>query len=157
MADAAQPQSVAAAAKGPPAPLRLLAEDEEDLAILAAALQDAIVRVGDIEWEPHGRRLTVELCRFCWEADDGRRVRAGLQLGGVLRLRERGLPRDVPEAMLDLLTLEFQPGEAPGGALTLRFAGGGDLRAEVECVDVALADFSAAWAARRRPRHAVDA
>lgn len=139
-------------------PLRLLAEDDEDLAILSAALQDAIVRVGDVSWEPGGRRLTLELCRYCWESvEGGKRVRAGLQLGGVLRVRARDLPQDVPDAMLELLTLDFAPGEAPGGTLWLRFAGGGDLRAEVECVDVALADLTPAWTARRTPRHTVDA
>jgi hypothetical protein len=33
------------------------------------------------------------------------------------------------------------------------FAGGGDLRCEVECIDAALADVSGAWPARGTPEH----
>ena len=55
--------------------------------------------------------------------------------------------------MIELLTIEFEPGEAPGGVVVLSFAGGGDLRLEVECVDVALADVSEPWPVRRKPAH----
>lgn len=143
---------------GGPAPLRLLAQDAEDLQVISAALQDAVMRVGDVSWEPQGRRLTVALNRFCWECGEGgRRVRAGFQLGGVLRVRARDLPRDVPDATLELLAVHFIEDEPPGGSLLFQFAGGGDLRADVECVDAALADLCEAWETPRTPRHAVDA
>ena len=38
-------------------PLRLLAEDADDLAVISAALQDAVALVGDLEWDPRGRRF----------------------------------------------------------------------------------------------------
>jgi hypothetical protein len=136
--------------------LRLLAEDADDLRVISAALQDAVTKVGDVHWEPKARRLTVEFNRFRWETADngpGERVRAGLQLGGVLSVQARRLPRGAKGAVLELLALSFQPGEAPGGAVVFEFAGGGDLKAEVECVDAVLADVSEAWPARRSPRH----
>jgi len=135
--------------------LRLLAEDADDLAVISAALQDAVAKVGDIGWEPAGRRLTVGFNRFRWEAEGGRgeRVRTGLQLGGVLGIRSLKLRRDARDAVLELLSLGFEPGEAPGGEIVFTFAGGGELRASVECVDVALADVSAPWPTPRRPAH----
>jgi hypothetical protein len=136
-------------------PLRLLAEDEEDLATIAAALQDAVGRVGDIRFEPGSRTLTLALNRFRWEAGGGRgeRVRAALQLGGVLSVKARKLRQDAPEAVLNLLDIRFEAGEAPGGAVAFVFAGGGDLRCEVECIDAALADVSGVWPAKRKPEH----
>lgn len=135
--------------------LRLLAEDAEDLAVIAAAVQDAVGKIGDIQYEPSARRVTLALNRFRWEAGgrSGERVRAGLQFGGVLATQARKLRREVPEAVVELLTIEFQPGEAPGGTILLSFAGGGDLRLEVECIDAALADLSEPWPARRKPKH----
>ena len=65
----------------------------------------------------------------------------------------RKLRRDAPEAVIELLTIDFEPAEAPGGAVVLSFAGGGDLRVEVECIDAALADVSAPWPAKRAPAH----
>ncbi len=139
----------------PPEPLRLIAEDAEDLKLIAAALQDAVGMIGDIRYEGAGRRLTVALNRFRWEAGGrgGERVRSALQLGGVLSVKARKLRQGAPRAVLALLDVGFEPGEAPGGTISLVFAGGGDLRCEVECIDAVLADVSAAWPARRKPEH----
>ena len=135
-------------------PLRLLAEDAEDLAIMSAALQDAVLRPSDIRWERGARRLTVALSRFCWECG-GTRVLAAMQFGDVLTVQSRGLPR-LPDSPLELLALDFEPLEAPGGRVTLMFAGGGDLRVEVECLDAVLADLSDRWPARAAPSHPED-
>ena len=132
-------------------PLRLLAEDAEDLAIISAALQDSILRPADIVWERPARRLTVELSRFCWECGDTR-VRAAMQFGDVLAVKSRGLPR-LPDAALELLAIDFEEVEAPGGRVTLMFAGGGDLRIDVECLDAVVVDLSDRWPARIAPTH----
>jgi len=137
-------------------PLRLLAQDAEDLAVIAAALQDAVATIGDIQFEAAARRLTLGLNRYRWEAGvkgAGERIRCGVQFGGVLSVKARRLRRDAPTAVIELLTLAFEPGEAPGGAVVLTFAGGGDLRLEVECLDAVLSDVSPPWPARSAPRH----
>jgi hypothetical protein len=137
-------------------PLRLLAEDEDDLEVISAALQDAIAKVGDIEWDAKGRRLTLALNRYLWETPAGllgARVRAGLQFSSVLAVKSRNLRRDPPDAVIELLAVRFEPGEAPGGAIRLAFAGGGDLELTVECVDAALADISAPWPTPSTPAH----
>jgi len=54
---------------------------------------------------------------------------------------------------VEILAVSFEAGEAPGGVVTIRCAGGGDIRATVECVDVILADVSQPWPTRRRPSH----
>ena len=139
-----------------PEPLRLLAEDADDLEIISAALQDAIAKVGDVVWDPRGRQLTIAFNRFRWEAETGRvgeRVRAGLQLGSVLEVKARKVRRDAKDAVLELLAVSFEPGEAPGGVIHLAFAGGGDLAVGVECVDVVLADLSMPWPTQRKPAH----
>ena len=136
-----------------PAPLQLLAEDPDDLAVISAALQDAVAKVGDISYEARSRRLTIAFNRFRWEAGARQRVRAALQVGGVMSVQARKIRRDRRDAVLELLALTFEPGEAPGGVLMLTFAGGGDLRAEVECVDAVLADLSAPWPTPRAPTH----
>ncbi len=140
-----------------PPPLRLLAQDAEDLKVLSAALQDAVTRIGDIRWEPKARRLTVAFNRFRWETPEdaiGERVRSALQFGSVTDVKQRRLRNGAKDAVLELLALEFEPAaEPPSGAVVMRFAGGGDLRAEMECLDAALADVSTPWPTPRRPRH----
>jgi len=135
--------------------LRLLAEDADDLAVISAALQDAVTRIGDILWEPGGHRLTIALNRFRWEAADGahERVRAAIQLGGVMSVRARNLRREAKDAVVQLLAVTFEASEPPGGLVIFHFADGADLAAEVECIDAALADLSAPWKAPRTPEH----
>jgi len=138
-----------------PAPLRLLAQDADDLAVISAAVQDAVCKVGDIAYEPKARRLTIAFNRYRWEAGGGERVRSGLQLGGVLNMQARKIRRGAPDAVLEILAMTFEPGEVPGGVVTFSCAGGGDLRATVECVEVVLADVSQPWPTRRQPAHDV--
>ncbi len=139
------------AIKAPVEPLRLLAEDADDLHIISAALQDAILRPVDIVWETNTRTLTLALSRFCWECG-GTRVMAAMQFGDVTAVKSRRLPR-LPDSALELLAIDFEPGEAPGGRIILMFAGGGDLRIDVECLDAVLTDLSERWPAKMAPTH----
>jgi hypothetical protein len=136
------------------APLRLLAQDSEDLAIISAAMQDGVAKVGEISYEAQARRLTLAFNRYRWETGESERVRAGLQLGGVLKVQTRKIRRSAKDAVLEVLAVTFEPGEAPGGTITVSCAGGGDLRAVVECIDVVLADISDPWPTPRTPTHA---
>ena len=138
----------------PVEPLRLLAEDADDLQIISAALQDAILRPVDIVWEKQARLLTIAFSRFCWECG-GTRVMSAMQFGDVLAVKSRRLPRN-PDASLELLALDFIPTETPSGKVILMFAGGGDLRVDVECLDAVVTDISERWPARIAPEHPDD-
>ncbi|WP_333590460.1 DUF2948 family protein [Brevundimonas sp.] len=139
----------------PVLPLRLLAADADDLQIMSAALQDSILRPVDIVWEKSARRVTLALSRFCWECG-GTRVMAAMQFGDVDAVKSRRLPRG-PETALELLAIDFEPVEAPGGRVILMFAGGGDLRIDVECLDAVVTDLSERWPARIAPTHLQEA
>lgn len=143
-------------AEDKPSSLNLLATDADDLQVISAALQDAVCAMGDIRYEARPRRLTIAFNRFRWEAEakkGGERVRSALQLGGVLELKAKKLRRDAPKAVAPLLALGFEPAEAPGGVVVFSFAGGGELRASVECIDAVLADLSRPWPTPNRPAH----
>jgi len=136
-------------------PLRLIAEDPEDLSVISAALQDAVTKIGDIQFDKAARTLTIGLNRYRWEKKGGERVRAGLQISSVLSVKARNLRQGAKDAVVDLLAVRFEHGDDPAGAIVLTFAGGGDLRCEVECIDVMLADVSLAWPTTARPKHEV--
>ncbi len=140
------------------APLKLLAEDAADLEILAAAAQDALVRMGDLSFDKRARRFTALINRFRWEEakENGpfERVRAAIAFESVLSVKSRKLRLDAPDALAAVLSLAFTPAEEPpGGVVRLTFAGGGDIVLEVECLDATLMDLGAAWPTPRRPDH----
>jgi len=48
-------------------PLRLRCEGAEDLTIVSALIQDAVVPVSEIAWQPAARRFGCLINRFRWE------------------------------------------------------------------------------------------
>jgi hypothetical protein len=140
-------------------PLRLIAQEPDEVTAVSAALQDAVGKIGDFFYEPAQARFTLALNRYRWEAGakgKGQRVRTALQAGSVTAAQARRLKQGADDAVVCLLSIAFEPAEAPGGALVFTFAGGGELRLEVECVDMVLADISEPWRAVRRPAHPED-
>ncbi len=141
-------------------PLRLLAEDADDLAVISAALQDAVAKVGDLSFEASPRCFTLVANRFRWEGGrrSAERVRSALRFSGVLGVKSRGVLMGDASSVISILAIGFEPcGEVenPSGAVNLRLAGGGDIRLDVECLDAVLADVSEPWAAMRTPKHRV--
>ena len=142
--------------------LKLLALDEEDLAVLSACVQDAVLKVADLVYLPKEKRFAVGMNRFIWEKADGRRRtyerrRTALSFDRVKAVQCSHIRRDRPDAVLELLAISFEPADAPDGFVTLYFAGGGALRLEVECLEVRLADLGAAWATTAKPVHDIAA
>ncbi len=141
--------------------LRLVAEDADDLKVIASAVQDAVTRAGNLKYESRNRRFAVELNRYRWEASgqrgkSGERVRSLLAIDGVLNVRTRGITRRDPELIVSLLDLSFAPDdEPPGGKVTLVFAGDGEIVLDVEVLDVTLLDSAYVWPTRKRPSHKI--
>lgn len=137
-----------------PAPLALMAEDEQDLRILSALLQDAILPASEMSYDPRGRSLALLLNRFRWEdaeraeaeGRDYERVRSVLLIRDVLRVMSDGISRDA-DTILELLAMNWQPGPDGTGRLLLEFAGDGTLVAEVECINLDLRDVTRPYSA----------
>ncbi|MBY9067334.1 DUF2948 family protein [Hyphomonas sp. WL0036] len=140
--------------------LRLFTEEAEDLKIIAAAVQDSVVKAGNLKYEQKQRRFTLELNRYRWETaptrkgQPGERVRAILGFDGVMAVKTRGITKADPELILSLLNIEFAPdAEPPGGKVTLLFAGDGELELTVEALDATLLDSDYVWPTRNAPSH----
>lgn len=141
-------------------PLRLIAFDQEDLEVVSAHLQDALARVGDMAWLPEQDRFVLGLSRFDWvsaEAGQCERAVAALRFERVRTVRQNGVPQREPNTVLNLLSISFEPTDAPAGVVLLTFSGGAALRLDVECLEAHLRDLGPRWTARSRPGHALDA
>jgi len=138
--------------------LKLMAEDAGDLDIIAAAAQDALVRVNDLSYDRRARRFVISMNRFRWETAGEKgpyeRIRAALSFEGVLNAKTRKVRQDAPEALASVLSVTFTPeAEPPGGEVRIVLAGGGEVALSVECIDAVLVDIGAAWPTPRRPDH----
>jgi hypothetical protein len=142
--------------------LKLVALDRDDIAVVSAHVQDALVHVADILWQPRERRFVMALNRFDWmsAADpttgskaDYRRCRTALRFERVRSCKCRGLDQNNKDARLNLLAVEFAEQDAPAGTVMLTFSGGGVIRLEVECLEAELADLGEVYAASICPDH----
>jgi len=141
--------------------LKLIALDSEDLEVVSAHLQDAVIRVPDMGFARSDARFAILMNRFDWSQTAGRRSkglrkRAALHFEHVLSAATAGFDPAAPEGVLELLAITFSPGDAPAGTIELSFAGGGTVRLAVECIEARLTDLGAAWAAAAIPAHRLD-
>ena len=151
---------------GADAPLRLKAESGEDVPVVAALLQDAVLPSSEISWMPRRRSFAALVNRFRWEDKEaadaaGRpyeRTRAMLVIDSVIRVAASGVdPRD-KDLVLSILDLAYEPGEDGSGRLRLILAGDGEIAIDVECVDLRLADVTRPYRAPsgKAPAHRAD-
>ena len=124
--------------------LKLIALDEEDLAIISAHVQDSCVQSEEITWLPGQKRFVLATMRYDWSAAaSGRHERVGsvLRFDRVLKVAQIGLNPGDKAATLNLLAVSFEETDAPSGLVTLAFFGGAAVRLEVECLEGELRDI----------------
>lgn len=137
-------------------PLRLLAQDCDDVPVISALVQDAVVRPSEVCLDRKHRRFVLLMNRFRWEEaeTEPRRVRTALRIESVLKAARKGWPAAADQdAVLELLAVTVTPGEQGAATLDLDFAGPAAVRLEVECVEIALEDLTEPWPARAKPVH----
>lgn len=143
--------------------LALKAETAEDLAILSALLQDAVLQTGDARWDRRGRTLTFLVNRFRWEDQAAaeaqhrryERVRALFVVSSVLSVASQGFDHRDGDLILSILSVDWEEAEAPGGRLVITLAGDGAIAVQAECIDLTLVDVSRPYyaAAGQAPHH----
>ena len=139
-------------------PIRMIAMDAEDLAVISAHCQDAVMKAADLEFLAGEKRFVLAMNRFVWEDAKSRkgayqRRRSVLHFERVDKVSLLGIDRGKRDQVLDLLAITFVESEAPAGTIELAFAGGATLRLCVECIEAKLTDLGAAWETVSRPDH----
>jgi hypothetical protein len=139
--------------------LKLTALDAQDLEVISASMQDAVLKAGDIRYLKREKKLVLAARRFAWEvaSKTNERRLTGLHFGRVLAVRSQGIDRKAKDAVLSLLSITFAATDEPAGTIAIAFSGGATLHFDVECIEARLADLGPAWEAGRRPSHEAEA
>ncbi|WP_158044087.1 DUF2948 family protein [Skermanella pratensis] len=160
------------------APMKLRAEDREDLQVISGILQDAIVPIGEMCFLPEDHRFVMVANRFKWESavedpppdrpdalvdasydgDDGdgitvpfERTNCGICFDGVTAVKTKGIDLHERRQMLALLALEGMD-----SGVALHFSGGACIKLEADGWICRLQDIGEPWPTTRRPAHPVD-
>lgn len=151
-------------------PFRVRAADAEDVRVISAYLQDAIVPYREVVYQPQEKRFALIAQRFRWEkpaeaAPEGEddagagdatvsnaprfeRVHCALRFEQVGAVRSHRVDRGERGQMLELLAIT-----AGDGVIDLAFAEDKTIRLEVDRIDVHAEDLGEPWPTVNEPRH----
>jgi len=144
-------------------PFKLRAEDADDLKVISACLQDALVAVRDLAFVQPDRTFLMVANRFRWErgsrsaqGDAGyQRTLCGITFGAVAGVSYHGFRRSEDERILSLLAI--RPGRGSGAeAILLEFSDGATIRLDAGRILCHAQDLGEPWPTPWQPRHDVD-
>ena len=144
-------------------PLALRAVSGDDVAIISALVQDAVLPGTEMRYDRRRHRFAALVNRFRWEDRDAaerqrrgyERVQSLLVVEDVISVATNGLGGRAPDLVLSLLSLEWTPEDDGAGTLLLTLSGDGQIRLMVECLDVTLRDVTRPYLAvsKKAPVH----
>ena len=139
--------------------LKLLATSDEDLKIMAAHLQDAIVSIQDIANLKKNRIFLIQLNRFMWEDVEkgvfrkNKRIRTVLKFDNVISVLSKNVNTKKDKNFLDFLTIESNLLPDKSYEIKLIFSGNAVIKIKVEVIDVTLDDQGSPWESKTQPKH----
>ena len=141
-------------AASPHSPLKLRAQDTEDVSVIAAILQDSIAPVCDMLYDPAAKNFVMIVHRFRWDESEKKsgtyeRVHCAFDIAGVESVQHQGFTPFETSRMLDLLTMTLT-----GNELRLIFAGEAQLKLTLDAWCLHLRDFGEPWPTPHQPSHA---
>ncbi|MBM3468197.1 MAG: DUF2948 family protein [Alphaproteobacteria bacterium] len=138
-------------------PLRLMAKDVDDLVILSTFLQDAMLPLTSMVYEPRNETFTLLANRFCWELPSvdhegepmHHRVHSGLCFRNVTKVHHRGFSRKGEDRILNFLSLQAKK----PNTIHLLCSGDNEIRIETKGLHCHLGDIYHPWPTRKKPTH----
>ena len=142
-----------------PKNLKLIARTVEDLRVVSAHLQDAIVNINDIANLKKNKILLLQLNRFMWEDVEkgllrkNKRIRTILKFENVIKVKSRNINLAGKDKFLDFLTIETNQMTDNNYEMKILFAGDSILKVTAEVIEVTLDDQGEAWDTKNKPKH----
>ena len=139
--------------------LRLLATSDEDLRVIAAHLQDAILTVKDAANLKKNRIFLIQLNRFMWEDVEkgvfrkNKRIRTMLKFDNVISVLSKNINTKKDKNFLDFLTIESNLLPDKSYEIKLICSGDSVIKIKTEVIDVTLDDQGSPWESKTKPKH----
>lgn len=141
----------------PYTPLRMIAEDNDDLQVIAACLQDALIPLSGMEYDEEKGIFSLVANRFCWECHpetlEGNsyyaRVSAGLSFHQVTEIKKKDLNLQNRNELVNLLTIH----DGEENSIHLIFSGGSEIRLKVDKIACHFKDMDEPYHTCNRPSH----
>ena len=139
--------------------LKLIAKTEEDLRVVSAHLQDAIVNVSDVANLKKNKIFLMQLNRFMWEDVEkgvfrkNKRIRTILKFENVIKAYSKNINQSKGNKFLDFLAIETNKMIDNNYEMKIVFAGDSIIKIIAEAIEVTLDDQGEAWDTKNKPKH----
>ena len=139
--------------------LKLIAKTEEDLRVVSAHLQDAIVNVSDVANLKKNKIFLMQLNRFMWEDVEkgvfrkNKRIRTILKFENVIKAYSKNINQSKGNKFLDFLAIETYQMVDDNYEMKIVFAGDSIIKIIAEAIEVTLDDQGEAWDTKNKPKH----
>jgi len=139
--------------------LKLLATSEEDLKVISAHLQDAIVAIQETANLKKNRIFLIQLNRFMWEDVEkgvfrkNKRIRTILKFDNIISVSSKNINTGDKKNFLDFLTIESNLLPDKSYEIKLVFSGDCVIKIKAEVIDVTLDDQGSSWESKTQPKH----
>ena len=139
--------------------LKLIAKTEEDLRVVSAHLQDAIVNVSDVANLKKNKIFLMQLNRFMWEDVEkgvfrkNKRIRTILKFENVIKAYAKNINQLKGNKFLDFLAIETYQMIDNNYEMKIVFAGDSIIKIIAEAIEVTLDDQGEAWETKNIPKH----
>tara|TARA_B100002051_G_C16553312_1_gene543711 strand:- start:263 stop:706 length:444 start_codon:yes stop_codon:yes gene_type:complete len=141
--------------------LKLIARTEEDLRVLSAHLQDAIINVSEIANLEKNKIFLLQLNRFMWEDVEkgvfrkNKRIRSIIKFENVIKVYAKNINLSKEDKFLDFLTIETRKMLDNNYEMRIVCSGDSVIKVEAEVIEVTLDDQGESWDTKNVPKHKV--
>jgi hypothetical protein len=132
--------------------LKLHAQSSDDIEMLSALLQDALIAGADMVFDKAENTFILVANRYCWELQDaGQQMRCmcGVKFGTIGAVRTRGMTADKTQ-FYNLLAIEY---DKAAQHIMLVFSGGVGIQLEVSSIMIIVRDLAEPHPSFARPDH----
>jgi len=139
--------------------LNLTGENEEDLNIMSAYLQDSIVLTKDITFLKKNKSFIMMANRFMWEDvekglfRDAKRIRTAIKFENVIKVQSKNIGQKNTNEPLDFLAMKSNIDNDENKKIKIFFAGNSAIFLILEAIEIVMNDLGEPWSVKSIPKH----
>ena len=141
--------------------LKLIGENEEDLKVISAYLQDSIAKVKDIVFLKQNRIFIMIVNRFMWEDAEkdvlrkNKRIKCALKFEEVIAARSLNINQRKKNKFLECLAIKCDLTFKENYKIRIFFSGNSIITIIAEVIDVSMQDIGKSWNVNSVPTHKI--
>ena len=141
--------------------LNLAGNNNKDLKVISAYLQDSVVAIRDIVFLKQNKSFVMIVNRFMWEDvekevfKNSKRIRSAVKFEGVIKVKSKNINQKNKNKPLEYLAMECDSDNVGNKKISIFFSGNSAITIISEVVEVVMSDLGDSWHVKHIPKHKI--